>query len=75
MPDRILARDWEGSLETSEIAAVEPRDNVIGRVLPLGEIGPAYLEYLRLTEPDDSDMEWAMEQVNKRYQHSTYTGQ
>lgn len=62
---RIPVRDWPRSLSEAEIAQVETRGNLIGRTLPLGEVGPAYLEYLRLTEPSGEDMEWARGQVEQ----------
>jgi hypothetical protein len=71
MPDRLLVRNWSPDTPLSEhpIEGVETRDNVIGRTLPLGEVGPVYLQYLRVTHPSDSDKEWARRQVQKRSQN------
>jgi hypothetical protein len=71
MPDRLLVRNWSPDTPLSEhpIEGVETRDNIIGRTLPLGEVGPAYLQYLRLTDPSGEDMEWARRLVEKRPQN------
>lgn len=48
-----------------QVAKVETRDNVIGRALQMGEIGPAYLDYLRMTEKGNSEDEWARQKAEE----------
>lgn len=68
---RRLVRDADFSLAGRTILEVQTRQNVIGRALPLGEIGPAYLRHIRLTEPTEEDVEWARQKIREKCMNRT----